>query len=54
MKWQGKFDHTAKWRSDRIKKEVKPLIWYPVVYLPEYILLNQSTVNTDNPSLALS
>ena len=44
MKWQGKFDHTAKWWSDRIKKEVKPLIWYPVVYLPKYIFLNQSNL----------
>lgn len=56
-KWRGKFDPTAKWQSDRIEKEVKPLIWYPVVYLAlnVFSLISQiyNAVNPDNPSIAL-
>ena len=57
-RWQGKFDPNAEWQSETIKKEVKPLIWYPVVYLALNIfsLISQiyDAVNPDNPSLPLA
>ena len=57
-KWAGRFDPAAKWRNETIMKEIKPLIWYPVVYLAlnTFSLISQiySAANQGNPSIALS
>ena len=54
--WEGKFDPSSQTTRDKMTKEFRPLVWYPLIYL---ILVIFPTINRihgaffDEPSLAL-
>ena len=49
-KFEGKFDPVAKERKEQLTTEVKPLLWYPIVYLllSTFSIINR-IVDTANP-----
>ncbi len=55
-RWTGNFDPTAKKTEKMIQKEVRPLLWFPFIYLLLYLipLINRiQDAATDEPVLAL-
>ena len=56
-KWQGRYDPDAEEQSERMKKEVRPLLWYPAFYIALTIfpLANriQGAISPNNPVIAL-
>lgn len=55
-KWYGTFDPETKWRGEKLREEVKPLLWYPIIYLcfNVFSLVNQidRTVHPMHPIIA--
>ena len=56
-KWRGQYDPNRQLMEKQMKKEVRPLIWYPFIYFLLNIipLINRihNLVHPDNPELAL-
>ena len=56
-KWHGRYDPEAEEEKERMQKEVRPLLWYPVFYivLTIFPLVNriQGAISPNNPNLVL-
>ena len=56
-KWHGRYDPEAEEEKERMQKEVRPLLWYPVFYilLTLFALINriQGAISPDHPILVL-
>lgn len=58
VKWHGRFDPLSKRMKQILRNEVKPLIWYPIIYLlfNSFSLISQiyQAVHPNEPSIVLT
>lgn len=55
-RWDGKFDPESKMKREKMRKEFRPLIWYPLIYLILNIFPLMNRIHdafSSHPSLAL-